>query len=494
MGRNNKYKQAALDINKQSHANRHINFGVFIYVILLAYLVFMIWHGMTREKIHYIYAEEGIIHSDGEFTGLIIRNEKVIKSEESGDIKYFVPEGRKVRESSYVCAINQDPQLEQIINEKITSHMNQLQDAVKPVDYTLIKTKIKDYILQKNNYDLSYTYSSKELLSTTIQDMSKTVYVEDEELFQQIQNSIEVNSASQLNNGVYVQMENSGVISYTMDGFEGVTVDTFTPELFKQEVHVMNASDKSTIKAKDPLYKIVDNYLFYIVTKVDPKLSKHLESRDYVTLYFPNKNMSLEAYIDDYLYIGEDDYVVFSVDRYFDDFFTDRFVDFKVLYENYAGLKIPNESVTTKQLIKVPKGSATSMEGQLKISKIIEGNDDTTHQTIENIAVKVYYEDEDYSYIGVINEIDTLYVNDKILYRPKDGNIVKMEEFVIDYPTKVEGVYTINYGYADFHRIETIYENESFRIIDQYTKYSVTAYDRVVSDASIVDEFTTINE
>jgi hypothetical protein len=51
----------------------------------------------------------------------------------------------------------------------------------------------------------------------------------------------------------------------------------------------------------------------------------------------------------------------------------------------------------------------------------------------------------------------------------------------------LKGVYNMNKGYADFKQITILDENDEYSIVSSNTKYGLTVYDRIVLDASSVN-------
>ena len=49
------------------------------------------------------------------------------------------------------------------------------------------------------------------------------------------------------------------------------------------------------------------------------------------------------------------------------------------------------------------------------------------------------------------------------------------------------GVYNMNKGYADFKQITILDKNDEYAIVSSNTKYGLTVYDRIVLDATSVN-------
>ena len=52
----------------------------------------------------------------------------------------------------------------------------------------------------------------------------------------------------------------------------------------------------------------------------------------------------------------------------------------------------------------------------------------------------------------------------------------------------MQGVYNINRGVAAFQKINVLTSDDEFTIIEDSNDYSVSMYDRIVLDASVIEE------
>jgi len=141
-----------------------------------------------------------------------------------------------------------------------------------------------------------------------------------------------------------------GVTSYYIDGYESYfTPDTMRDLVYtdvkKLEIESINVTRTSTL-AKEPLYKICDNSLWYIVCWVKPgNISKYQVGKT-VSINLPASD--IKATITDI--IDQDDMwlVIFESDRYYKDFGKIRSVTATIVTSDYNGILISNESLATK--------------------------------------------------------------------------------------------------------------------------------------------------
>jgi len=496
MNQKNRYKASATSKSRLEAANKHINFVVVVYVVILIYIISVIYLSLTKEHFSSFYAEYGQILNENNFKGIIIRDEEVIVSTDDGPVNYFIPEGTKVRQNAFVCAVNQNPELEEVINAQINKHLSQLNTAMSLTleDHTVLQEKIRDYVIEKPTMDLTYTYAAKTNILNTFNELSTSAYIKDQALYEQVQQSIEANENEHLENGTYYRMPYSGVVGYTIDGFESFTLENFDYNLLNKEVSLKDVSENNATKKGDALFKIMDNRIIHIISEIDAYCAKYLEEKKYVTVKFPKLNLDIALKKVSIENINGKFYATFEVDRYINEFLTDRYVDMKIVYDYHTGIKIPNEAIGTKDVFQVPKSSVYEEKGLFKIQKQLYSEDDVSHQEIVPVAIKVYMVDEQYAYIEVMNGESHLSEKDKILYTQNvDERVSESSVFELTNRLTLQGVYVINKGYTDFRRINLLYSGDSFSIIEADLSYSVGLFDRVVTDANGVIEFTTIN-
>ena len=164
-------------------------------------------------------------------------------------------------------------------------------------------------------------------------------------------------------------------------------------------------------------------------------------------------------------------------------FVSDRFLDFEVITEEAAGLKIPVSSVTTKDFYTIPAGYLT------------QGGDGT--YTESGFNKEVYSESGEPSVVFTTAEIynltDGYYYVDKSDTGPfKSGDyIIKPdsdERFQVGPTATLKGVYNITKGYAVFKQITELAGNGEYYIIEKGTGYGLSVYDHIVLDAGSVQD------
>ena len=84
---------------------------------------------------------------------------------------------------------------------------------------------------------------------------------------------------------------------------------------------------------------------------------------------------------------------------------------------------------------------------------------------------------------------DSYYIDGSDL---KKGDIINKpdssETMTLESTAKLQGAYNINKGYAVFRKVEILYQNEEYTIINTGTSYGLSLYDHIALDASAIKE------
>ena len=101
-----------------------------------------------------------------------------------------------------------------------------------------------------------------------------------------------------------------------------------------------------------------------------------------------------------------------------------------------------------------------------------------------NVGVTSY--DEQYAY--VLQSVDGLKLGDTVL----NGTGMEAETFTISELVVYKGVYVANSSMAQFKIIDVIGQNAEYTIVDNESSYGLRIYDKIVADASTVEEDQTL--
>ncbi|NDL67940.1 HlyD family efflux transporter periplasmic adaptor subunit [Anaerotalea alkaliphila] len=494
--KSNKYIQSHQLHQAKKEANNHIYLGGFVYFLIFSYLTFLGFQASQAEKSNHSLAEPGSILQEEMFTGMIIRNEVLVASQQEGALQYYVPEGEKVKKGSLVCAVDQDGQLQALLEKSVRENKSKITNSaeISDTNYQYLQAQIRNYVINSEDNPFEHLYAAVNSIDKAVQDISSMVVVADPAAFQSVLDTLKMYEERMRNNGTYYQAPKSGVVSYAVDGMEDVTRESFKPSDLVRQPTSISREERQVAQKDSVLFKIVDNGHWYVAARISQEGAAYLQDRRFVTMHFTQKNDKIIAEVDSLYQEEEYNYVIFKLDRQMNDFLMERRVPFKLIYNSYTGIKIPNAAVKEMQVFPVPRTAVFTDRASQQIEMQVTDPEAVGNVTLRQIPIKVYYRRDNSTFVAPINEGDVLRPGDTITYTdPTGASQTKLFHTLLS-PEVVEGVFVLNKGFADFKRIETIYKESGYRIVDETTSYGVRIYDKIASDASAYKEFQVILE
>ncbi len=435
------------------------NIGIVIFGIIFLYLAVQILLYVTESHVTAYEVREGSIVRDTSYTGLAVRSETLVYTEEGGYINYFASEGTKVGAQTAVYSLSgtaldfadtgeQDPteltgeEQESIVTRAQTFSENYT-DAQFGGVYNL-RTEIQDQLENKSS-------TSRQLQLEEMQESGVSLTI--------------CNAVS------------DGIILYTMDGFEDVSPENVTPDMIRKTDYTVTSLEKENtrISAGDPVYKLVTDDSWSLIILLDEEAEEELSGKSSVKVRFSKDGetatASLEILKKDSDYLG-----ILSFTSSMVRYVQDRYVDIELVLEDQTGLKIPKSSVVEKEFYTIPEtyltqGGDSSSTGIL----LVDENGDAQFQ-----AVTVYYRDDD---TGLAYLDPSEFSTSTRIMLPDSDQVTSLIEI-----ENLQGVYNINKGYAVFKQIEVLCESEDYYIVESGNDYGLANYDHIALDGSAVRE------
>ncbi len=472
-------KQKRKDIQNKitQNANRHINLGLFVYFAIFAYLVFTILNFSLAKKTNYILAEQSSIIESAVFNGLVIKKEEIIKSSHNGSVKLFASEGKKVPANSLIACVDNNNELDKIVSDQMASEKAKQKNKtlISKQDDMYLKEKIKKYILNKDKRSFEFVYDLKNQLAISAASSANTIILQDNQLLNTII------SKSSLKDFAYYTSK-SGVVSYFIDGMEDITIDSFKPADLTRIPVYNEASESTVIQKNNPLYKLTDNYRWYLAAKIDQVTEQQLEGKTNISIKLTEKNVQMSGTI--YKIFKEEGYtyLVLEFTKYAEEMLNIRNAEFSIIFSNTEGIKIPKAAIIEKEFVKLPAASLfpSSQGPQIKVYNPSSKTGGKDEEAI--VKINIYKKEGDYIYIPTSSDLN---IGTKINYELEGNQII---DYMIAESKKIEGVFVINKGYAAFRIIEPIGFTTDYVIIKDNTPYGVKVFDRIASEAKLYKE------
>lgn len=474
-----KYKNSRKNKNSRNYRQRnivrfpsglHLNIGIVTFLFIAVYIVFNVFSYFTAVHVRSYEVVQGTIEVNTSYTGLIIRQETVVSAAHSGRLDYFLKDRTKAANGTLVCSIDE--------NGSISDKLSAAADTgavMAGENLADIQTGIREYI--KSYRDAAYytTYNFKSDLNGKLME------------------AVNLGALSAISNYTDFARENRtfhlykagqpGIVAYYTDGLEAVTADALAPELFDISSYRKNSLMSSgTVESGQPVYKLITDEKWQIAVPAGADMLERLPKDGYVQIRFKEDHASAWAGYT-VKQIGGQDYLILELNHSMIRYAYKRYIDIQILMDQQTGLKIPNSSITAKTFELVPsqyftKGNGNSSQTGLIVERRKENG---TYSDAEFIEAAVYYEDEE-SGMSYISQSD-IKTGDRVVQQDST------ERFKISQTGELRGVYNINKGYAVFRRIQELYHNDDYTIVESGTRYGIMLYDYIALESgSVVEE------
>ena len=267
--------------------------AAFIFAIILIYVVGFISLYLTKSKVRTYEVDMGALTSDATFTGIALRTEEIVNSGYSGDINYYKKESSRVKVDDTICTVDETGRVSQILSQYTKSDENSLSKQ----NLASIKSMLNNF---RTNYDGSNFYDiynlKTDLNSAVLQAMNENIIANLDSI---------ISSTGSQNLFQTIKSEKSGVVAYYTDGYENVTTDNLSADLFnKNNYKKENLKSEDIVVAGSPAYKLVTDENWYICIMLDQKdiSAYELDKKSSVSIKIKKDNTitsgSYRAYFD----------------------------------------------------------------------------------------------------------------------------------------------------------------------------------------------------
>lgn len=430
--------------------------GIFIIVEIFNYL--------TSDKVAFYEVTYGsnAESSSTSFKGIALRKEKVVTSQDTGYIEYFIKESSRISKNSYLYGVDSSRKFSKTLN-----------------DIKKEKIKLSDENVSSVN-DLLHEYSDD-----CANDTFYEVYDFRSNLNSTVMNLISSNAISTLakKTGANITINKplyTGIVLYRTDGLEKLKKRQLSRKLFDEESHHEKIITSGTkVKQGDNIYKVITNDEWSIAVPFTDEQAKKYKKRNGVRLKFTKDNVETTANISVKKGSDGSKFGVLTLSKYVVRYAKSRFINIQILDDVEKGLKIPKSSLVKKELYAVPKNCFMQGKNSNNPGITIKHSDknDVIYPSISYSDDKYYYLSSSYVKLG-----------DQII-KPESSEI-----YVVSKKKKVNGVYNINSGYTVFIMVNILSDSDDYYIVQSESNYGLAVYDHIVLDGDSVKEKQIINQ
>ena len=449
------------------HRNVHFNVGVIIFFIIIIYVVFNIFSYLTSSPIAEYEVSQGTIATNNVFRGMILRDETIEYAGQSGYINYYIKNGARASVKDTIYSIDTTGNISQKIATAVEDGT-----ALGEAEIQEVLAEIDGIMNSYNNIHFSSVYSYKSQLQSELSQTLSTTALKTL--------SNQVDSAQAKNTFYRMSSSKTGIILYTVDGYEQITTENFSASNFDiANYNRVNLESNTQVQTLDPVYKRVNSENWDILISISDDLAKEMKDGSSVNVRFCKDDYTIVV---PYTIIKKDG--TFYMDLQFQTalirYVNERFVDVELIIREESGLKIPNSAITSKEFFTIPKKCFTTGGDSNNLGLLIKNKENSD---VTLITPTIYYESEKAYYIDdeEVSAGDEIVLSDS----SKTYTIGKDTDSLV-------GVYNINKGYAVFKQINIISQNQEYSIIETKTAYGLSLYDHIALDGSKIIENETV--
>lgn len=465
MAKNSKVKKYRKPLN--------LNIGMIIFGVIFIYvIVCVIMYFQTSHIVRY-EVKEGSLATDNIYRGVIIRDETVVYNQTAGYVNYYAREGERVAKNALIYIVDETGRLSENLEAAAMG-----ENTLSNKELTEFRSEIINFVHSFDSTHYDTTYDVKISLKNTVLKLANVNMLE----------SISgLNSSSGGNIINYFYAPVTGIVSFWTDGYEDLTAQDVTAEVFEnKEYEKKQMLGNSLMAVGDAVYKLSTNENWSLIIPVEAARGAQLLEEGYVKVRFLKNQY--ESWAEVHLLTNGDGntYLQLTFTNSMVTFVNDRFLDVELIVEDETGLKIPISSIVQKEFFLIPQdfvipGGNNGGESIMRQCYLEDGTISS-----EVLEVEVYnFDSESEEYY-----LDSTILNaGDILYK-LDGQ----ETYTVSRRATLTGVYNMNKGYADFKQINILYQNEEYAIVKSNTKYGLSVYDYIVLNAETVSDDQFINQ
>lgn len=356
---------------------RKIKYSRLFIIIIFAYILLQISINIIGKNIDTLVIESETVELKVSAKGLIIRDEYLIKSNQSGIIKSMVNNGEKLKKGDALAAIYSN-------SKNLEENKSKIVQLNKEIDEL------------ETEYENSKSDISKELINVKIKNKKEQRVVLNDE------NNKNIN---------YLNITTSGVVSTKYDGYEDIYTLDKLENLTSKDIEDAENNYKeldienTSIKESEVVARIIQSDYSYIA--ICTKDDDIFEENQKVEIVFDSEN--IQGNVEKIYRNGNDNVVIFKISNQNVEIYDTRVKEFDIIYKQIDGLKVPKQSVKEKN---DQKGVYVLNQETKKVDFI----------ELKNIQ----YEDDEFIFIDYYKNqkegIKTIDIYDEIILKPNSIN------------------------------------------------------------------------
>lgn len=335
-----------------------------ITIIIFIFLFFRSIPSLFASSLKTVLPERSIVEDKIETEAIIIRNEKIYRSVGQGKIEIYGEQGERVpvgAKIAKITSLDDNSMLKQQLGD-----VEQQIDTLKKVqmkgelagcmEESAIDTK-EEFIKKVQDYIIQEDYNKIEVLKGGFFEYAygdEDIKGNDTLISQSIDNLKEKRAEiqSQISNNAidYFSME-SGILSFNIDGYEELYSFDYRNDYKYSDLKAVSdkhriVSNDDSIKEGEPIFKIMDNFEWNMIIKIEDinSIASYKEG-DSILLSGGQIEGELEGRIETISVENKSGVIIVKFTKDFHCYYNKRIIDVNIIKYREEGFKIPNKTI-----------------------------------------------------------------------------------------------------------------------------------------------------
>lgn len=376
-----------------------INAATCVVAAILLYVIICIIRMAAKEPISIYRVSKSNVNNNITLNAIAVRDEQLIQTPRAGYVCYYIRDGEKVMKGATVCTVDETGNLINTVSDS-----DEFEALLSKEDYKDVRELISLYKVSYNDEAFYEAYNFENNVNNKVLELTNEV------MMQQISG----NSYSNLSG---VNSTYSGIVTYYIDGYEGYDLSKIKASDFdKSKYNKQTLKTGEIVSAGSNIVKIIPSETWNIVAPITDEQISSLADSDYIS--FKINNSSYVVTMPYSIIHGTDGkYINISLDKYLYNFLAERFLSVEIIRDGDEGLKIPNSSLVSKDVYKIPINYVTGGGNQSLDNRFnVQRKDENGNITNILVEATIFKADNEYVYVdpNCFESMDVLIPNNTI--------------------------------------------------------------------------------
>ena len=253
----------------------HFSIGFIVIGVMFIYMLYHLFTYITADNITIYEVSQGSISNNLEYNALAIRKEQVVTADNNGDVLYLAENFGKVGAKTQVYALDTTGEILSSIEASTAKSEIQLDEDA----YAKIQNIVNTYLVDYNPIEFNKTYSFKNELQSQVEQLYTVSAMAS--MGDSLEAAISSGSFNIYNSPV------PGLVVYSVDGLEDITVDSFVSDSFDiSNYSAVNLKAQESVVAGQAVYKVITSDHWNLILEVDKNLYDSLQGESYLKIKF----------------------------------------------------------------------------------------------------------------------------------------------------------------------------------------------------------------